>query len=236
MNTEEFKCRILSQFKEKDSPIHTIMTYPSRDYRSYVAKRTFLIKEFGIEMIVFNLDDKAPIFEIRFIEPATRLFDYRTVIAPDSFVDEVHYRARMHVEDKMIVFDLHDFCLTQEDYLFKFKDVCTAPTDDNIVRRWCYDLTSGKFLDGYLFKDEHSHGVIRYAAELDRLMATSESNYVEQMIDQNLKDKLEQAMDDARVPLPKRRRIMEIFDTAYKKVTKLSTHSQIIQSIREIRW
>lgn len=212
MNKEEFKLRILSQLKDKNSAILTLMFNEGVTFRKYWYKKTFLVKEYNLEMVIETMDDILPTFQVMFKESDPKA-KYEHELNLGSFRNETFMKEKLFVEKGQVFFQLETICVTQEDYLFSFTDF-GLPKTIKFVMSWSYDLKTGEFSNNQDEKDDKPNGVLLYADTIDGHRKNPIWHYIETMTGNDFMNDLETAMNEAGVPEIRKLIISHIFDNA----------------------
>lgn len=231
MNKEEFKLRILSQLKDKDPAIHAIMLNTGIAHLRYWYKKTFLVREYNLEMTIETINHQLPAFQVIFrdAKPNTK---YEYELNPDSYLNEMFTRENLFIKHDEVFFELEVFCITQRDYTFSFTDL-GLPKTIRFVISWSYNLSTGEFVYNDDPEDDEAKSALDFATTMDSHRKNQLWSYIEAMVDNDFMNKLDDTMKTLGVPEIRKQMITHVFNNT-RATSEHSALSSIIRALHSV--
>jgi hypothetical protein len=140
MNKEEFKQRILCQFKDKSSPINLMATLYENSldvFHQNISARVSWVKEYGLLMTVETIGDD--VHQVKFIDCDSPPSGVREFL-PSGYDVNIFAKERVYFKGPMIYFELRATEIEVKDYFFTIKE----PQNPDNLHLWAYDIPNRK--------------------------------------------------------------------------------------------
>jgi len=218
MTQEEFKQTILSQFKQGNAPIHTLMLNTTLRRAHYLDQMLFKASEFNLNVHVDTVDDEEGKFQVMFIDQQDLAENLKKGFSvPDltgiAVWNDLYVLETVSIFANSITFTVKMFGLSSKQYVY---DINTAGFDLYVHN---YDVLNGRFSGA-----DSTEG---FKSLCDSYRLSGHWHYVDAALGPKFFLELNEMLDSNNIHGVRRETIMDAFDISSFK-TLQSTISQIL--------